>query len=198
MKTVYSLLAAALVISSAVMFTLVKKGAALRPMGVIAPAEVGASSELIGKSIGLRLFPEFQTTKNVIWYLDISDEPYASIPESTLLNYQSNLKPKLVDHRKDPEASCTESCWYIQSPNTPLTEALQQKLKTESHIEIYVQYFKRDEEVSELCENEKILEVQCVRPVSVREVRKKFKTPVAHFFMRRYLESQFYLFVEKL
>ena len=198
MKIVYSFIAAALLISTGVMFTLVKKGAALRPMGVITPAEIGVSSELMGKSIGLRLFPDFQTSKNVIWYLDITEEPYSSVPESTLLNYQSNFKPKLVDLRIDPAASCADGCWYIQSPNTPLTAELQQKIKTEPSLEIYIQKFQRDEDVPELCESEKILDAQCVRPVSVREVRKKIKTPVAHFFMRRYMDSQFYLFVEKM
>jgi hypothetical protein len=198
MKTVYTLIAAALLISTGVMFILVKKGAALRPMGVIAPAVIGASTELIGKAVGLRLFPEFQTAKNVIWYLDIAEEPYASIPESTLLHYQSNFKPQLLDLRKDSDSSCAENCWYIQSPNTALPEALQQKLKTAPSVEIYIQYFKRDEVVSETCENEKILEAKCVLPVSLREVRKKMKTPAPYFFMRRYLDSQFYLFVEKM
>lgn len=198
MKTVISLLAVALLISSGVMFFLVKKGAALRPAGVIAPTEIGMKPELIGKSIALRLFPDFQTAKNVIWYMGLEEEPYAHIPESALSHYHANSKPSFFDLRKASQTNCTEKCWYITSLNTPLPEALLQKIKTEPSVKIYVQYFERGEEVPELCENEKILELKCVRLVSVREVRKKIKTPAPYFFMRRYLDSQFYLFIEKL
>jgi len=197
MKIIFSLLAAALLISSGIMFSLVKKGAALRPAGVIAPAEYSAKPELIGQSIALRLFPEFQTAKNVIWYLDGQEELFNHIPESTHTHLQTNSKPELIDLRKNPGASCFANCWYIQTANTPLPEVLAQKFKAEPAVEIFVQYFDRKEEVSEICENEKILEMKCIGPVSVREVRKKLKKPGSYFFMRRYMESQFFLFVEK-
>lgn len=197
MKIVFAILGAAILISSGVMVFLVKKGAALRPAGVIAPSVIGTKAELIGQAVGLRLFPDFQTAKNVVWYLDVTDEPFVNIPESTLANYQTNFKPELFDLRKNPQATCVENCWYVQTANVPLPEALLQKIKTEPSIEIFVQYFDRDEKVPEVCESEKTLELKCVRPVSVREVRKKLKTPAPYFFMRRYLDSQFYLFIEK-
>ncbi|MCM2352388.1 MAG: hypothetical protein NDI63_02150 [Pseudobdellovibrio sp.] len=197
MKLVFAILGAAILISSGIMIFLVKKGAALRPAGVIAPSEVGVTADLIGQAVGLRLFPDFQTAKNVVWYLDIGDEPFVNLPESTLANYQTNFKPELFDLRKNPQASCVENCWYVQTANVALPEALQQKIKTEPSLEIFVQYFDRDEAVPGFCENEKTLEVKCVRPVSVREVRKKLKMPAPYFFMRRYLDSQFYLFIEK-
>lgn len=197
MKIVISLLAAAILIGSSVMIYLVKKGAALRPAGVIAPTEIGMAPELIGKSIALRLFPDFQTAKNVVWYIDVEDEPFVNIPESALSHYQTNSKPSFFDLRKAPQTNCAENCWYVQALNRPLPAELLQKTKNELSVEIYVQYFDRGEEVSELCEAEKILELKCVRPVSVREVRRKMKTQASYFFMRRYLDSQFYLFIEK-
>lgn len=197
MKIVFAILGAAILISSGVMVFLVKKGAALRPAGVIAPSEIGTKADLIGQAVGLRLFPDFQTAKNVVWYLDVTEEPFVNIPESTLAQYQTNFKPELFDLRKNPQTSCIENCWYVQAANVALPEALQQKIKAESSLEIFVQYFDRDEEVPEVCESEKTLELKCVRPVSVREVRKKLKTPAPYFFMRRYLDSQFYLFIEK-
>lgn len=197
MKTVLAILGAAILVSSGVMVYLVKKGAALRPAGVIAPSEIGTKADLIAQAVGLRLFPDFQTAKNVVWYLDVADEPYVNLAESTLANYQTNFKPELYDLRKNPQASCVENCWYVQTANVPLPVNLLQKIKTEPSVEIFVQYFDRDEAVPEVCENEKTLEVKCVRPVSVREVRKKLKTPAPYFFMRRYLDSQFYLFIEK-
>ena len=197
MKIVFAILGAAILISSGVMVFLVKKGAALRPAGVIKPAEIGTKPDLIGQSVALRLFPDFQTAKNVVWYLDISDEPFVNLPESTLANYQTNFKPELFDLRQNVQASCIANCWYIQTAHVPLPDELLKKIKAEPSVEIFVQYFDRDEEVPEICENEKTLEVKCVRPVSVREIRKKLKAPAPYFFMRRYLDSQFYLFIEK-
>lgn len=197
MKIVVSILAAAVLIGSGVMLYLVKQGAALRPAGVIAPTEIGAKTDLVGKHVALRLFPDFQTAKNVIWYLNV-EEPHISIPETTLLNYQTNSKPELIDLRKIIQSTtCVENCWYVQTLNAPIPEALVQKMKTEPSIEIYVQYFERTEPVPEICETEKILDLNCVRSVSVREVRKKLKKPAPYFFMRRYLDSQFYLYIEK-
>ena len=100
MKIIFAILGAAILISSGIMIFLVKKGAALRPAGVIAPSEIGTRAELIGQAVGLRLFPDFQTAKNVVWYLDVTDEPFVNIPESTLASYQTNFKPELFDLRK--------------------------------------------------------------------------------------------------
>lgn len=197
MKIVFTLLATALIISSGVMFFLVKKGAALRPAGVIAPSAYSSKPELIAESVALRLFPDFQSVKNVIWHIGTPEEPFASIPEVTLSKYQTNSKPELIDLRTSTEVTCAENCWYVQTEGSPLPEALAQKVKAEPSLEIYVQYFDRNEVVSEVCENEKILEFKCIGQVSVREVRKKFKTADSYFFMRRYLDSQFYLFIEK-
>lgn len=196
MKTVFALIGAAILISSGVMFFLVKQGAALRPAGVIKPAEISGNADLIGSSVALRLFPDFQTAKNVVWYIDIEEEPYTSVAATTLANYKTNYKPSFYDLRKGPLESCLENCWYVQSAKTPLPDTLLQKIKNEPTVEIFVQHFSRDEAVPEICDTEKTLELKCVRPVSVREVRKKIKTPAPHFFMRRYLDSQFYLFIE--
>lgn len=196
MKIVLSIIAAAVLLSSAVMFYLVKQGAALRPAGVIKPAEIGNNPDLIGQSIALRLFPDFQTATNVVWYMDLDEEPYASVAATTLANYQTQFKPSFYDLRKGPIGECRDRCWYVQSTYSGLPESLLAKIENEPTVEIYVQYFSRGENVPEECDNAKTLMINCVRPVSVREVRKKIKTPAPHFFMRRYLDSKFYLFIE--
>lgn len=198
MKIIFTLIGVAILLSSGVMLFLVKRGAALRPAGVIAPTEISAHSDLIEKAVSLRLFPDFQTAKNVIWFINTNDEPYVNIPQNTLLHYQTNFKPTLVDLRLNTKLLCHENCWFVQAANVELPANLAQKLKTEPTVEIFVQYFERDEPVPEICESEKTLELKCVRPISVREVRKKMKTQAPYFFMRRYLDSQFYLFIERI
>lgn len=198
MKIIFTLLTLAILVSAGVMIFLLKKGVALRTAGVIAPTEFTLKPELIGKSIAGRLFPDFQTAKNVIWYIEPEEEPFVSVPEIALRYYQTTSKPELIDLRKTDLVKCDENCWYVQSAQRPLSDDILKKVKTQPSIEIYIQYFDRNGAVTEVCENEKILELKCIGPVSAREVRRKLKTSAPHFFMRRYLDSQFYLFVEKI
>lgn len=197
MKIATVLLGTALLIVTAILVFLVTRGGALKPAGVIKPAEVGTDPDLIGKAIAIRLFPEFRAARNVIWYLERGEESFARIPRVAHLNYLAPQKPVLLDLRQDPRATCVENCWYLQWTGAPLPEDLASPTRTQPIMEIFVRSFDRDEEVPAACENEKILDVECVRPISVREVRRKLKTPSPHFFMQRYLELQFHLFIEK-
>lgn len=179
------------------MLSLLKSGGALKPAGVIKPTEIAANPDLIGEALAVRLFPEFHASKNVIWYVSDQDLGLARIPEVTFAHYQNREKPILQNLRQNALEICAENCWYIHSAEQSLSEVLVQKKKDDSTMEIFVQYFNRDEAVPETCEKEKILDPDCMRPIAIREVRRKIKTPVPHYFMQRYQGSQFYLFVER-
>lgn len=196
MKTVSIIMGVSFLIITAILISLVKKGTVLKPAGVIKPHEITADSELIGKSIAMRLFPDFQEAKNVIWYVDVQEEVFSKIPQVAHSNYQNPQKPELKDLRANPEDTCQEKCWYIQQSGKALPDQLQQKLKTEPTVEVYIQYFDRNVQVPETCETQKILDANCITPVSVRDVRRKIKTEPRHFFMQRYLDSKFFLFIE--
>jgi len=197
MKKVSILLGVALLMITAILIFLLKSGGALKPAGVIKPAEIGSDPGLIGRAIALRLFPEFHAAQNVIWYLEAPEEILAKIPEIAHLNYQNPQKPALHDLRQDQQNICVGNCWYIRQAGSTLPETLLQKMKTEKSLEIHIQYFDRNEPVPDTCEKEKILEPKCIKPISVREIRRKLKTEAPHFFMQRYQSSQFYLFIEK-
>ena len=197
MKIPLFILGAMLLVITVILLFLVKSGGALKPAGVIKPTVIGPDLNLIGERVALRLYPEFHEAKNAIWYLKNEDSALAGIPQITFINYQNRAKVSFQDLRSKQENSCSGNCWYIQRAGDPLPEFLVEKMKTESSIELYVEYFNRNEEVSSLCESEKILETKCVRPIAVREIRRKLKSPEPHFFMQRYERSQFFLFVEK-
>lgn len=195
MKATAAIVSIAFLIIAGVLFSIVKRGAALKPAGVIKVAEVGKDPEFIGKQIAIRLFPDFDEAKHVIWRLE--DNSQFEIAYTTLTHLRTHAKPVLIDLRADSHGSCTENCWYIQDLRTELPAAVAQQTKSEPTVEIFVQYFDREEKVPEACEDEKILDLDCIRPVSVREVRRKMKTPARQFFMQRYQKSQFYLFIER-
>lgn len=198
MKWATPLLVLALVIITAVSVFLLRKGAALRPAGVIKPAEIGDHPEKIGEAIAVRLYPEFHSARHVLWFLEPGDERGFLILQRTLSSFKESPQPLLVDLRsKDEVPVCTEKCWYFLDSGSQVPEALEDRLKTENRIEIYVQSFDRNAEVPEKCNQEKILDLACIGPVSVREVKRKLKTPEPYFFMRRYLDHQFFLLLEK-
>jgi len=199
MKIIGAVLAVAFLIIAGVLISLVRSGGALKPAGVIKPAEIGSDPGLIGKQIAVRLYPDFHAAQHVIWRLQGGEEVLAEIARTALVNSRALAKPTLVDLRNDKEVqeNCIEHCWYVIEIDRELPKSVSSKIKDTPIAEIFIQYFDRNEKVPEACENEKILTTTCMRPVSVREVRRKIKTPAPHFFMQRYFSSQFFLFIEK-
>ncbi len=197
MKTVSILLGAALIIITGILLTLLKSGGALKPAGVIGATEMGSDQNRIPKALALRLFPEFHRSKNVIWYFDSNNGFHSGIPVNTYQEFQSPEKPVLVDLRENNPKVCDEGCWYFQDISTPLSESIQEKIQAEPSIEIFIDTFRRDAPVPQHCETEKILDNECVKHISVREIHRKLKSEELHFFMRRYLDSRFFLFIEE-
>ncbi len=197
MKTIALVLSLAFLIIGWVLISLVRNGGALKPAGLIKPAEIGSEVVHIGRQISVRLYPDFQEARFVVWRLESGDDRFMKIVEAARVEYQAAAKPVLSDLREmGQDDGCQKNCWYISDLTTPLPESVTKDAKSGEFVEIFVQVFKRDEVVPDACETEKILTLQCVRPISVREVRRKLKTPAPHVFMQRYLKSQFYLFLE--
>lgn len=188
MKTIAIIIGIAFLIISGVMISLVIKGGALKPAGVIKPAEISQNPSEIGKHIAIRLYADFHAANQVIWRLE--EESFADIARVAVANLRGPVKPTLIDLRSGSGDACSEKCWYLQTLDGPPPNEL-------PAVEIFVQRFKRDEPVPEECEEQKILTPVCMRPITAREVRRKIKTDKPHFFMQRYLDSQFFLYLEE-
>lgn len=206
MKTVYAVLTFCLLLISAVIIYLVVSGSALRSAGVIKPTEYKEDNKLLAKSVALRLFPEFQSSQNTIWIPSKNMESAAStIISAVQEHYRSlnvpdvpqiesvNLNADLQDFKKSDSLK-----WWIfpAGGEILLNQLLEQKIFINEPTVIYISEFKREEQVPENCNNEKKLTHECLKLVAVREVRKKFKSNEPYFFMRRYNDHQFFLFVE--
>jgi hypothetical protein len=58
--------------------------------------------------------------------------------------------------------------------------------------------FYNNELVPDLCENQKRLTIDCLIPLSVRDVKKKIKDPTQlYFFLRKYNDRDYFLFVQQ-
>lgn len=172
-----AILGLAFVVMIAITVQLVKKGAALRSAGVIKPMLVPEPVSLIGESLALRLFPHFQSAKNVYWISSGEMMPLAQvIAKVTHERILMDQKPKFImrDLLQEGEPSSEEEVIWI-----------------------YVLSFRRGQSVPPECEEQQILNIECLKAVSVREVNNKFSEPQPYFFMRRYLDNRFYLLIEK-
>lgn len=204
MKSVNALLVVCLVIISAVVIYLVIDGTALRSAGVIKPTVLDSENKLLPKSVALRLFPEFQSSPNTVWLASPKLQPKLASVVASIHNYYTSLKapsmPELVLINSNMLASeitnSQNSKWWIfESENESVLKVIRQN-EIEANT-IYVNEFNRDEVVPEICETEKMLSRECLKVVAVREVKKKFKTEQRYFFMRRYNDHEFYLFIEQ-
>lgn len=204
MKLVNVLLVACLAVISAVVIYLVIDGTALRSAGVIKPTVLDSENKLLPKSVALRLFPEFQSSENTLWLASPQLQPKLASIVASIHNYYTTLKtpsvPELILVNSITQASeMTNSqnakWWVFESENTAVLEAIRKKQASPNII--YVNEFKRDEAVSPNCETEKMLSRECLKVVAVREVKKKFRTEQRYFFMRRYNDHEFYLFIEE-
>lgn len=204
MKLVNALLVTCLVVISAVVIYLVIDGTALRSAGVIKPTVLDSENKLLPKSVALRLFPEFQSSQNTIWLASPQLKPKIASIIASIHNYYTTLKapsvPELILVNSNTQTSemtnSQNSKWWIfESENVAVFEAIH-KNQVSPNI-IYINEFKRDEVVPANCETEKMLSRECLKVVAVREVKKKFKTEQHYFFMRRYNDHEFYLFIEE-
>lgn len=204
MKLVNALLVACLVTISAVVVYLVIDGTALRSAGVIKPTVLDNENKLLPKSVALRLFPEFQSSPNTVWLASPLMQPKLSAIVSSIHDYYKTLKlpsiPEVVlinsDSQQVDKLNTQNTRWWVfESGNEALLNEIR-KNDVAANV-IYINEFSRDEAVPTSCETEKILSRECLKVVAIREVKKKFKTDQRYFFMRRYNDHEFYLFIEQ-
>jgi hypothetical protein len=204
MKLVNTLLVACLVVISAVIIYLLVGGTALRSAGVIKPTVLDSENKLLPKSVALRLFPEFQSSPNTVWLATAEMQPKLASVVASIHNYYKTLKapnsPELVLINSSTQAaevatSQISKWWVFESENELVLKNIRQN-KIKLNV-IYVNEFNRNEVVPANCETEKMLSRECLKVVAIREVKKKFKTEQRYFFMRRYKDHEFYLFIEE-
>lgn len=204
MKLVNALLVACLVVISAVIIYLVIDGTALRSAGVIKPTVLDSANKLLPKSVALRLFPEFQSSPNTIWLASPEMQPKLASVVGSIHEYYKTLKapnrPELVFINSNTQLAevniSQNSKWWVFESENELALKNARQNEIEPNV-IYVYEFNRNDVVPANCETEKMLSRECLKVVAIREVKKKFKTEQRYFFMRRYNDHEFYLFIEE-
>ncbi len=196
---------------TACIFYLVLNGISLRTAPLIQPSIIEADQKNVADALSHRLFQEFQNSHYVIWGVLPETSQSRSLLERLAEDYQKIFKatPNVVDNAEFADAetlrNCSKPCWLKVNP------AAAHRLEANSEFDKRIIQFERpyfsltlvsftgDEAVSEICENQKRLSFNCLVPVSVRSVKRKFREPAKkYFFLNKYYENSYFLFLQNL
>lgn len=191
------------------MIYLVFSGISLRSAPLIQPSFISADYSNVGIGVTHRLFHELQDAHFILWGVLPENSETKLILERIATEYEKTFHQSVqfLDTTKGitPEQinSCAKPCWLL----VPDTKAHQLekndfieeniRLSSKNFITMTLLFFNREAFVSAECETQKRLNLNCLTSVSIREVRRKMKNlKERYFFLRKYNENDFFLFVE--
>ncbi len=209
MKKIITLLSLAFVFISACLVYLIIHGVSLRTAPLIKPSTFITMEEVAEKLV-LRLFPDFQSSDYVLWGVLPLNAESQQLLESMQKDYEKVFHRKVSLLRNAREASpedlrkCGAPCWLL----LPREEA--NELKSPNFFESKIlplnrpsfnvtwMNFSPTEQPSQTCLEEKRLDLECVEKLSVRDTQKKMQGPGRFFFLRKYNERDFFIFIQEM
>lgn len=209
MKKISALIILIASIITACMFYLVFTGISLRSAPLIQPSIISGDYRNIATGLIHRLFHELQDAHYILWGVLPETKESKLILELVAEEYQKTFHQSIqiiddtISSSSKKIRNCTKPCWLLISD----TKAHQLERNNfienffvspeESFITLTVVLFNRDAAVSTECETQKRLNLNCLISVSIREVRRKMKDlKQRYFFLRKYNENDFFLFIE--
>lgn len=212
-KKIYLILGTALVIISVCMIIITMRGAGLRTEPIIKPSPIDEAHANIAFGVIRRMFPSFQKADYVVWGADLEkiteeNDIIKLLQKEHLAQLGTYPNPKVVTIYTPNEEikNCTKPCWIIVDKNhanqldnkqNPILEKVKAELGL-NYFSVTIMEFTRDVAVSETCNNEKFITSDCIMPISVREAKRFMKDlKTRYFFMRRYNELDYFLFLQK-
>ena len=210
MNRILSAIALSLLLISACIFYLVRSGISLRAAPIIQPSVMDVEGDNVAKGLNVRLFQELQTSRYVIWGVLPETAESARLISKAAEEYEK-IFHKPVQFIRDAEGAsaeylraCAKPCWLTVasaranqlSPNTFIKDSILSL--AEPFFTITIVPFTPDAEVPDGCDGEKRLTLRCFVPISIRSVRRKIKDPEKrHFFLNRYYENDYFLFIQQ-
>lgn len=210
MKNVVIAIVLSLAVISACIVYLLRTGISLRTAPLIQPSIMTDDKSNVASSLVLRLFQEFQNGHYIVWGVLPANEESNRVIEQAARQYEKKFHSKvhfIRDAEKENQEyirACTKPCWLLVSQEKA------NQLQTNSFIEnnllalskpylsITIIPFHKNQPVSEECNNQKRLSLNCLISVSIRGVQRKMKDTQKHyFFLQKYNEKDFFLFIEQ-
>ncbi|WP_413559531.1 hypothetical protein [Bdellovibrio sp. HCB209] len=210
MKKIFAILGLVSIVITFCMIYLVRKGVSLRSEPLIRPTVISADQRNIASHTVLRIFPELQNVDYIVWGVLPETGDNQLLMTHFVEEYYKKLQfpPQVIqDGTKasaEEIAKCSRPCW-IKMPHDSANELIPnpffaEKIKplNKNYLTVTVMPFNGDEVVPDYCDQQKRISLECITPVSVREIHRKMKDPKQlYFFLRKYNDRDFFLFVQK-
>lgn len=207
MKKITILLTLAFILISACMIYLIHNGVSIRSAALIRPSVISADGHNMANGLVIRMAQEFKNTHYVLWGI-VSDSNLFDQAQTEFEKLFPALKVTRLQlgEQTTPEEirACPAPCWIVTEPNgahelagqTPISHRTE--IAEKSYFNLSVVLFSKAEPVSAECDAQKRLSFDCLKALSIREAQRKMKNPHAHyFFLRKYLDKDYFLFVQK-
>lgn len=210
MKIIGSILVFCCLVITACIIYLLKAGVSLHPAPYIKPSAISDDFHNVPKGIFIRLFPDLQKSHYLLWGVTLSTPEEQKTFDLVKDRYEQEFKTtvNLISNpfEVDPEVvkGCAKPCWIIfpeEQAHELAPNAWVQKNITpleREYISITWIDFIRGQPVPENCLVMKFLDFNCIKTVAVNAVARKMKVKdQRYFFMQKYQDHDFFLFVEK-
>ena len=207
MKWIVGGLSAACVIISICIIAIVRSGVSIRTAPLIKPTAIQGDPQIIGEHLSLRLFPDLQSTHYWLWGVDRQNPEVTTTLETMKVAYQKRFQRPIHELEASTATTemvrdCPQPCWIYTDDKKA------HELETNPFIEKFIHPTQKDYRtvswietprkvaVPSHCVEEKRLSFDCLAKVSMHEVERKMKSPhPRHFFLRKYLDHDLFVFI---
>lgn len=211
MKKMNALLIFGLVIISACMIYFVSKGVSMRAEPMINPSVISQDHQNISEGLISRLFPELQNDSYIVWGGPDDDAQFMTTLVLSKKKYEQRFSKTVTLIMKADEKSadeikaCPEPCWLVvgtdRAHQLTANDFIEKKLTPLNKIFFTITWlpFRAGEAVPQDCEQQqRIQRLDCIRTLTVRDSQRRMKKKdQLYFFMRRYNEKDYFLFVQQ-
>ncbi|MGZ3772325.1 MAG: hypothetical protein ACXVCY_00530 [Pseudobdellovibrionaceae bacterium] len=210
MKIIVSILTVSFIFITVCIAYLVKSGISIRTAPIIKPSIISNDFENVPQGLFVRLFPDLQQADYILWGISQNSVEVQKTLTALKNQYEKEFKTPvrfifdgLKASAQDIE-KCSKPCWiYLPEdsahelkPNTWIQKNI--KPSNRNYFTISWVSFTRTIETPEYCLKEKRLDLECLKAISVQEfARKKMSPRDKYFFVKKYLDTDYFLFVEQ-
>lgn len=211
MKKMWAFLTVGLLVISACMIYFVTHGVSMRTEPMIDPSIITVDHQNIADGLITRLFPELQNDAYILWGAPLDSAEFMTTLTITKKKYEERFGKNVTlllaaeQRTTDEIKNCALPCWIVvdtKNANQLLTNDFIVKKMTplnKSFFTLTWLPFTRNEAVPKECEEQKRIErLDCIRTLTVRDsLRRMKKQDQLYFFLRRYNEKDYFLFVQQ-
>lgn len=204
-----TLIAVALVLITTCLIYLMSSQISLRPATLIKPSVADDDLKNVAQGVALRMFPEFQSSHYILWGIKppLGDEEKLFVLIQQEYERIFHLKVQIIDNpdqvTEGDLQNCPKPCWLLidksHANELSRNEFIEKKLRplARPYINLTLLPFDLGVKAPSHCLSEKRLSLECLISLSSEASERKIKTNHRYFFLKKYNEKDFFLFLQE-